>query len=459
MTSWAEKELATARLPDARLNKRLIRLVEDLAAQPNASVPQASGSWAATKAAYNLWASKRVTPDAIRAAHTDQTLRRLHSLPVVLAIQDTTELDFTAHPATRDLGYLDYQKCRGLKVHSTTAASADGVPLGLLHQHVWARDPSELGKKHTRSKRATADKESQRWLTAWQATQEALPDGPTVVSVANREADIYDLFALPRRPNHKLLIRASHNRSVAHEARLLFDASQQLPVMGTYTIELVRANERPSRTATLQVRAGSVMLLPPQRRKDRGELAKLAMQVVLVEELEAPEGQEAVEWLLLTTLAVERLEDALRVVGWYRLRWLIERYHYVLKSGCGVEQLQLETAAGLERALATYSIVAWRLLWLTYEVRLRPETPCTVALSRDEWQALYCTIHRTAKPAEEVPSLQKAVRWIAQLGGFLGRKGDGEPGVKVLWPGLRRLDDIVATWTLLHTSASAQLDT
>jgi hypothetical protein len=290
------------------------------------------------------------------------------------------------------------------------------------------------------------------------ATQDALPDDLAVITVADREADLYDLFAAPRRSNHQLVIRAAYNRCVDHEAHLLWEAMPQSPVLGQVTVDLPRGDDRPARTARLTIRSATLTIQPPQNRKARASLAAIPLQVVLVTEDAPPEGAEAVEWLLLTTLPILTLADAMEVVQWYRLRWLIERYHYVLKSGCRIEELQLETAARLERALATYCIVAWRLLWLTYEARQHPDETCTEVLATHEWQALYCTIHQTRTPPPTPPTLRQAVHWIAQLGGFLGRKGDGEPGVKVIWRGLRRLEDIVATWVLLHGTTPGQLD-
>jgi hypothetical protein len=158
--------------------------------------------------------------------------------------------------------------------------------------------------------------------------------------------------------------------------------------------------------------------------------------------------------VLLTTVPVGSWDAAVQVIAWYRARWLIERYHFVLKSGCRFEQLQLETAARLQRALAVYGLVAWRLLWLTYQARAEPDSPCTTILATHEWQALACTLLQTPLPPPTPPTLRQAVRWIAQLGGFLARKGDGEPGVQTLWRGLRRLDDIAATWLLLHPPAA-----
>lgn len=458
MSAWAASELHSTAFKDIRLTKRLFRLVDDLSAHPTASIPEASGSWAATKGAYRFLDSKRVTPEAIRAAHQDHTLTRVGFHTAVLVIQDTTELDFTPHPATSGLGYLSHPKHQGFKVHSALAATTDGVPLGLVDQAVWTREKATLGKKHQRAKRATEEKESQRWLTSLSASQDAIPDDIQVITVADREADFYPLFAAQRRSGVELLIRAAHNRRVDADTRLLEEAIAAAAVGGTLTIAVPRRDDQPARQATLSLRWTSVQLAPPQNAKARATLPHIPVQVVVAEELTPPPGVKALRWVLLTTVPVTGWDDAVQIVRWYRTRWLIERYHFVLKSGCGIEKLQLESADRLQRALAVYCVVAWRLLWLTYEARQQPDEVCTVVLARHEWQALYCTIHQTPLPPATAPTLRQAVRWIAQLGGFLARKGDGEPGVQTIWRGLRRLEDIAATWLLVHRAAPDQLD-
>jgi len=458
MQSWATDELQHAALGDARRDRRLHQLVEALAAQPTASLPQACGSWAATKGAYRFFSSDRITPAAIGHAQVARTQDRLVDYSTILVLQDTTELNFTQHPATRGLGPLHRPTQQGLLVHSALAASPAGVPLGVLHQAVWTRAPAEVGKRHQRRQRDTIDKESQRWLTAFDATLEAVPPATEVVTVADREADIYDLFARPRRLNTHLLIRATHNRRVEHEARYLWAAIRQTPAGGRLTIDVPRTPARDPRSATLTVRWTTLALHPPRHHRQRAQLPPVVVQVVLVEEEAPPEGETALCWLLLTTLPVAGVAEAVRYVRWYAVRWVIERYHYVLKSGCGIEELQLESAAALKCALATYSIVAWRLLWLTYEARVAPEQPCDGVLEAHEWQALACVTHQTPIPPPTPPTLGEAVRWIAQLGGFLGRSRDGDPGVKTLWRGWQRLHDIAATWRLAHQDPPQQLD-
>jgi len=448
--SWVARELQYADLGDARLNRRLINLVEALADQPTSSVPEACGDWAATKGAYRFWSSDQVSVVAIQEAHRRSTMERVRGHEWVLAIQDTTSLDFTAHPATQGLGTLDHPARRGLKVHSVLLASTQGVPLGIIHQEVWSRDPQTLGKKHQRRSKETKDKESQRWLTALERTQEGCPEETRVITVADREADIYDLLAMPRQPGAELLIRATYNRRVDHEARYLWEAMDQSPVRGEITITLQRRDNQAARSATLTLRYQTLALRPPRHRRAKERLQPVEVAVILAQEESPPPGIKPVRWLLFTTLTVNTFQEAVQCLRWYSYRWLVERYHFVLKSGCNLEKLQLEDGQRIHRALATYSIVAGRLLWLTYLARKDPEGSCDSVLETHEWQSLYCTVHRTPIPPEKPPTLQEAVRWIARLGGFLGRTHDGHPGVKTIWRGLRRLHDIANTWKLLH---------
>ena len=452
---WAAQELATARFGDARLTKRLAHIVADKLANPTASIPQASGDWAATNAAYRFVASKQVSTDAIRAAHAHATVERTLHHSTILVLQDTTELNYTAHPNTTGLGPLDNPLCWGLKVHSALAASTDGLPLGLLHQVVWTRDAPSTGKKAR--KRPRHERESQRWLSTLSEVQALVPASTRLVVVADREADIYPLFIAPRDERSDLLVRASYNRILLGGQKLEQVASE-VSWQGTREVLIPANGSRLERTATVSIGWTSVQLLPPQDYPMPASAPRPQVQLVVVEEREPAAGVKPLRWLLWTTLAVESWEDAIQVVEYYRLRWLIERYHYVLKSGCGIEKLQLEKGEGLARALAVYGVVAWRLLWLTYEARVRPKEPCTVAFAEHEWQALYCTVHRTAVAPAEPPSLREAVRLVARLGGFLARKGDGEPGVKTIWRGLIRLDDITAAWLLARTAFEHERD-
>jgi hypothetical protein len=324
----------------------------------------------------------------------------------------------------------------------------------VLHQKVWAREKNRRTSEHVDRKRAIEQKESHRWLESLELTQRWIPQDKRVVTVADREADIYELFALPRREGSEFLIRACHPRGVKQTAididiESLQQAIAQTAACGEVTLELQRTPKRKPRTATLTVRFTSLELQPPVHHPQRLSLKPVRVQAVWAIEEHPPSGEKAISWLLLTTLEVTNFEQAQRCLRWYSYRWLIERYHYTLKSGCRLEQLQLERADRLERALAAYAIVAWRLLWLTYEARSHPTESIEEILPAHYWIALYCHIHQTTVLPCQPPTLAECVRWIARLGGFLGRKNDGEPGVKTLWLGLQRVHDMASIWQLL----------
>ncbi len=452
--SWAAEELKTADLGDKRRNRRLIKIVEDLSAMPIASVTQAARDGAAVQGIYEFWGNVRVESDEILAAHRDSTLSRVEGQEIVLAVQDTTELDFSSQPKTQGLGALSKKDAQGLKVHSVLCVSPLGVPLGVLHQKVWAREKNRRTSGHADRKRAIEQKESHRWLESLELTQQWIPQDKKVVTVADREADIYELLALPRREGSEFLIRACQPRGVKQTATDLEIESLQAAIAqttgcGELTLELQRTPKRKPRTARLTVCFTTLELQPPQQHPQRSGLKPVQVQVVWAVEEHPPSGEKAIAWLLLTTLEVTSFEQAERCLRWYSYRWLIERYHYTLKSGCRLEQLQLETADRLERALATYAIVAWRLLWLTYEARIHPSESIEGVLPAHYWIALYCHMHQTTVLPDKSPTLAECVRWIARLGGFLGRKSDGEPGVKTLWLGLQRVHDMASIWQLL----------
>ena len=451
MNTFISQELRFAALGDKRLNHRLERLVAALADKPAASVPHALGDWSQTKAAYRFWDNERIAPAAIRDAHRQATVARLPEAGVVLALQDTTALSFTGHKAVQGLGYLTKRHQRGLLVHSLMAVTDDGVPLGVLHQHVWARPAQRFGRRRTRARRRTAHKESQRWLTTLSEAAAVATPTRGVVVVADREGDLFDLFAAPRPAGVDLLVRAKPRRRLHRDARLLGQAAAAAPVVATLTVTLPRADDRPARTAALALHAAAVTLERPSVHPRRRFLKPTPVQVILAEQSDAAPGEAPLRWLLLTTRPVLTPEAAVTAVRWYSRRWLIERLHFVLKSGCRIEELQLETAARLQRALATYLIVAWQLLWLTYEARRRPQESAAAVLDATQQEVL---LRHFRLPTNGPPTLREAVRLVARLGGFLNRRGDGEPGVKCLWRGWQDLQAMVKGYRLaLHLSS------
>jgi hypothetical protein len=448
--AWAENEFGDADLGDVRRTARLVQLATVLGAQPQASLPDAADDPATLKAAYRFFDNDYVRAEAMLASHIRSTKVRMQAVPLVLAVQDTTYLDWTDHPNTKGLGPLAAPSHQGLLAHTTLAITPERVPLGLLQQQVWARD-KDLRRNQDHKQRPTCDKESQKWLTSLDAVIAARTECPTTqfVSVGDREADVYDLFLVERPPGVDLLVRAAQDRKAAQEERYLWAAMASAPLAATVMLQLGKRGQQLARQATVSVRWRQVTLLPPNSRS-KEKLPSITVWAVWAIETHPPAGAEAVEWLLLTTVPITSTEGARSILEWYTCRWGIEVWHKVVKSGCRIEARQLETAERLTRCLTLYSVIAWRILYATMLARATPEVPCTVLLDDDEWQALYCRIHRVVLAPPKPPSLRQAVRWIAQLGGFLGRKGDGEPGVTVLWKGFQHLVDTTAMYQIMR---------
>lgn len=448
--------MATLELGDPRLNQRVMRMIEQFSANPKASIPKACGNAADTKAAYRALSSAAVSAEEIRLAHARATAERVGAVQRVLVPQDTTGLNLGNSAWIKGLGPLGRKGQRGLFVHSALALTPEGLPLGIVYQQVWAREDGD-GKRQTRRKRLVEEKESFRWMETVDAVESLLPHEVEAWVVGDREADMFELFAMPRRPGMHLVVRATHERKIASEEfQYLHAAVEASAVLGEMEVAVPRSRKRKERTAQLEVRACTVTLEPPRNHLGRGDLSPVSVSVVRVVEKETvPAGEEPIEWMIITTVPVSGLSEAVEIVQAYAQRWKVERYHYVLKSGCGMEELQLESADRIERALAIYNVVAWRLLYMTYVSRVAPELPCTAVLEEDEWKALYVVGARRPRPLpEKPPTVHEAVRMVAMLGGFLGRKSDGEPGVQALWTGFRRLMDFTLALKRLRLSAT-----
>lgn len=453
LDSWANNEFLHADLGDSRRTQRLIDLARTLGKNPSASLPEATEDSAQLKAAYRFFDNPHVEPDIILQSHIQATDERLESVDLVLAVQDTTYLDWTHHPQKQGMGSLASEYQQGLLAHTTLAMTPERVPMGILEQEVWSRDSETFGHKPDHHTRPIGEKESQKWLNSLDAVIAARLACPTTrfVSIGDAEADVFDFLVKDRPEGVDLLIRAGQNRCVEHEQHTLWERMPHATLAGNAQIDVPRRDGHPARLATVTVRYAPVTVKCPIKRRKEG-LSDVDLWVVWAIEEDPPEGVEAVEWMLLTTVAVVMAKDAWERLEWYACRWGIEVFHKVLKSGCRIESRQLETAERLQNCLAMFAVIAWRIMYTTMLARAVPDAPCTAVLDQEEWQALYCAIHRTATVPSSPPTLRQAVRWIAQLGGFQGRTGDGEPGVTVMWKGFRHLADLTLMYHILAPS-------
>lgn len=450
-TNFTDEGFLMLDLKDRRLNKRLEKVAEDIFDQPQASINQACNGWADTKAAYRLFDNEKISEKEILTAHQHNTIQRFKGQKTVLAVQDTTFLNYTHHSKKQGIGPIgtkNQEHLLGLLAHTTLALTVEGLPLGILTQDIWARNKEEAGKRYRRKELHIEEKESYKWLKALEQSAKLTPKNTSIVTICDREADIYEFFAKAFSMQEKVLVRAARNRRIEQEVRKLFDFLKQEPVLGKVKVRIPKKNNNPQREAALEVRSSKVKLKAPSQAKIT-KPASIMLDAILVKETKK-KGVESLEWLLLTNVEVNTFDDALERIAWYQKRWSIEVFHKILKSGLKVEDCRLQKSKRLLPFLTLSSIIAYRLFWITKVNRSQPNEPCTTVLAKHEWKALYCTIHKTRNLPQKVPSVKDAVRWIGQLGGFLGRKGDKEPGITVIWRGWQRLTDISATWLILQ---------
>lgn len=461
---WMEEEFGGADLGDERLQSRLRIIAGDFFARPTMNIPQACGSRAKVKAAYRFFDHPQVNLESVLRSHYQASAQRVAQEAVVLAVQDTTELNYSLHPATEQLGPLcDKEGVVGLLLHETMLYNLAGTPLGLIDARCWARDPDEPQKRKKRYELEIEQKESFKWLVSYEAASRLQAQHPhsLVVSVGDREADIYELFVQGHKQpaGAKLLVRARQERCLmawpelseeqqeqAQQTKHLWEHVGQLAKAGAVELSIPRRKNQPARQARLEIRFAAVELKPPKR---KAHLEPVQVWAICAREVGAPEAIEPVEWLLLTTVPVETLEQAVQKLQWYALRFQIEVYHRTLKSGCKIEERQLGNAERIEACLAIDLVVAWRITHLVKLGREMPDVPCTVFFEEAQWQAMMVFATQQPPPAQP-PSLREMARMVAMyLGGFLGRKSDGEPGAETLWRGLQRLDDITEMCCIL----------
>lgn len=449
--NWAEAEFGSIQLYDKRLKQRLYTIANDFYNCPQANIPEACQTKARTMGAYRFFQNPKVNMDIILNAHTEATIERIQQHQVVLVPQDTTELDYTTHPMTEGLGPLNTAKDKaiGLLLHDTLAFTPEGVPLGIVQAQCWARDPNQMGKRYIRKSLPIEQKESLKWLKSFRKVSEIqkLCPGTQLVSIGDREADIYALF-LEAAPQDapRLLVRIEKSRKRKIEQEFLWDYVARQEITVSHRIHVPRQGSRAERDTWLDIRFAKVTLKPAQG-------YNTPVTVWLVYALENPQSTGAedkpLEWMLLTTLEVNNAEDAIEKVEWYKKRWGIEVFHKTLKSGCRIENRQLEEADSLETCLALDMVVAWRIYYMSMMSREKPDLPCTVFFKPIEWQALHCWINQTPILPAQPPTIEQAVKMIASKGGFLGRKGDGFPGTTTIWRGLVKFYTFVEAYAIL----------
>ena len=453
MDEGISAELFGIDMGDERLNRRSTQLIEALAANPEASINASCEGWGDTVAAYRFFNNSKVDPQRILQPHLEATKRRMQEQPVVLIVQDTTELDYSAHPP-EDAGCLNKKERLGLYDHTHLAVTPQRLCLGVVGQEQFDRTPDSLGQSQQRKSLPIEAKESLRWLSGYRLASQLAGECPDtqIVSVSDSEADIYDIFleAEQHPTPADFIIRGKEDRSTPErdlEAgpavyRKVRDEVSASEIRATRIVDLPQTPKRQARQAELEIRALRVTVKPPHA---RSRLPTVTYNVVLVEEVGGPGDGTDVSWLLVTTLPIDSTEEILLVIDYYVARWTIEVYFRTLKTGCRVEEIQLETVARLKNCLAFYKIIAWRVMHVTFLGRECPTLPCTAVFAESEWKSVWRVTTKKELP-EKPPLLSEFIPLLARLGGYNNRAGERPPGPQVIWVGIRRMIDFATAW-------------
>lgn len=467
--SWVDEEVSAVDLEDRRLNDRLRDVLSALGDRPTASIPAACGGHAEMTAAYRLFDNAKASFDRILAPHAEATRARMAGQKIVVLAQDATEVDLTRpERQVRGAGPLDAGPRRGMFLHALHAFGEDGTPPGTLYAGAWAR-PERSGEANgalTRRRAKTLpieQKESYRWLETLRHAQAEARRCPAthMVCVGDSEADIYEVLAEAQTgpENADWIVRAAKDRVVETDGgetkRRLREEVRAQPVLFARTIQVrgrkakvacnkcSRSRPRQSRRATVEVRAAArVVLRAPWR--PGGRPPPVAVNVVLVREKDPPVGDEPVERLLLTSVPVDTPDQVRDAIAFYCLRWMIEVFFRVLKSGCRVEERRFEKMERFTSCLAVYLIVAWRTLYVCRLGRACPEIDCEAIFDPAEWKAVWTVARRAPLPSSP-PSLGEMTRRVAELGGYIPRK-NSPPGPQTIWLGLQRTHDFAHCW-------------
>ena len=459
---WFEQELAGCRLGDGRLDRRLRQLVESMEAGFGESIPLACQDWAGTKAAYRFFSNDRVSEEEILRGHFDATRHRFAASDgVILILHDTTEFTWqrkrpeavgfttTINSGKDKAGRYRLHTVCGMLMHSSMAVTTAGLPLGMAAVKFWNRKKfkgtAALKRKVNPTRVPIEGKESMRWLDNLRLSTELLGEPARCVHVADREGDIWELFCLARELDTHFLVRRCVDRLAGDGSHKVSDAMAEVKVRGLHRVAVRDDKGRPG-IARVEVSYRRMTVRPPIGKQKR--YPTLVLTLLHAREPQEPAGRPRIDWKLITDLPVDSHDDAVEKLRWYAMRWKIEVFHKILKSGCRAEQARLRTAERLVRLIAVFCILSWRVFWLTMLNRTAPDLEPALVLTDMETTMLDRLIPDPVHDRLAPRTLSLYLTKVARLGGYLARAKDPPPGNIVMWRGLSRLNDITLGATL-----------
>lgn len=441
--SWAEAEVAHSNFKDKRLGKRFRSLLQQLTEGIGKSIPFACQDWANTKAAYRFLSNPRVSEETILSGHFHSTRERTSLVDGnVLVLHDTTEISFKHRDGSIGLlGHIAQRTICGILMHSSLVVTREGLPLGIAAVKFWTRDKfkgtNALKKKVNPTRVPIEHKESIRWLQNLQQATQLLGRPQRCVHVGDRESDIYELFCAAQAAGTHFLVRTCVDRLAGDGSHTIADEMHDVRCKGLHRVQ-TRDGGGGLREAVLELKYRRIHVLPPIGKQKH--YPQLSLTVIHAREKAPPSEHDRIDWKLLTDLPVVTSQDAIEKLNWYALRWKIEVFHKILKSGCKVEESRLRTAERLVNLIATLCILSWRIFWMTMMNRLTPNGMPELVFNPLEVQIINEQMPRCGRIK---PTLSDYLVCLAKLGGYLNRAHDPPPGTTVIWRGLSKLNDIV----------------
>jgi hypothetical protein len=451
---WVDRETVDGTFKDERLGRRFKTLLADIGGAIGASLPFACQDWANTKAAYRFLSNERVDEADILSGHFAATAKRFNALDgMILVLQDTTEFSFKRE-RPEEIGFTKSIRTRkdrrrsvhsvcGILMHASLAVTTDGLPLGVAAIKFWNRKKFKgarsLKTKINPTRVPIEQKESVRWLQNLEQSTALLAAPERCVHVGDRESDIYELYCKARALGTHFVVRTCVDRLAGDGEHTIAGEMDEVAVKGLHRIE-TRDEHGDVCSATLELKYRRIHVLPPIGKQK--QYPDLDLVVIHAVERGAPRGRKSIEWKLITDLPVRSRADAIEKLDWYAMRWKIEVFHKILKSGCKAEESKLRTADRLANLISVFCILSWRVFWLTMLNRAMPDAPPQMALTDGEINVLDHLVPDTATIRRRRKTLSHYLTKLARLGGYLARASDPPPGNIVMWRGLSRLTDI-----------------
>jgi hypothetical protein len=455
--SWVEDEMELIDLGDHRLNQRSFSILEGLGLAPGRTIPQAFQAWSEIKATYNFFNNGLVSEEKILAPHLVKTIGRIKEYPVVLLTSDTTDINYTTKSIMKNKERLD-NKQNGIWLHATVAITPERLNLGLIQANFWHRE-KEVAKKDSASKKARSkapieEKESYRWLKSYQKACDIAKEAPgtQIINISDCECDIIEFFELAESKNNEefkanFIIRSQYDRLIetnnteADEVvNKLWGKLKKADSLGELEFTISTRGNRKARKVKQDLKAVKVTLTPSEKKKS------ITVNAIMAIEKQAPEGEDPVIWIFITDLPIKTFKDVCKIIEYYLCRWQIELFFKVLKSGCKIEERQLQTVGRIKNLMAIFFVISWRVMFTMMLGRLCGEMSCIDLFDEAEWKSVYKILNKKKALLRKPPTLGEFIVMIAKLGGYVEQKDGEPPGVKTMWKGMARMVDFSLAW-------------